>query len=205
VFARSSKYSLFDPAKEMVYIEMERDEKSRGKAAVDLVGSQIGKSGASWLTQAILLGMGSISAALPFIGVCFVGVCLMWIRATVQLQRQMENTEVARAERKAAGLATMVEDVMLSTDTPSPEPGPPAAAEAAVPAPVVPVASNGNGSGQNGNGHSNGNGNGHNANGNGNGNGNSNGNGNGAKPAVAAADASAEVVLADTGSKLKQA
>jgi ATP/ADP translocase len=51
VFARSAKYSLFDPAKEMVYIEMEKDEKRRGKAAVDLVGSQIGKSGASWITQ----------------------------------------------------------------------------------------------------------------------------------------------------------
>ena len=54
VFARSSKFSLFDPAKEMVYIEMSKDEKSKGKAAVDLVGSQIGKSGASWLTQVLL-------------------------------------------------------------------------------------------------------------------------------------------------------
>lgn len=40
VFARSSKFSLFDPAKEMVYIEMPAEEKRQGKAAVDLVGSQ---------------------------------------------------------------------------------------------------------------------------------------------------------------------
>ena len=48
VFARSAKFSLFDPAKEMVYIEMSKDEKSKGKAAVDLLGSQIGKSGKQW-------------------------------------------------------------------------------------------------------------------------------------------------------------
>lgn len=40
MFARSSKFSLFDPAKEMVYIEMPAEEKRKGKAAVDLVGSQ---------------------------------------------------------------------------------------------------------------------------------------------------------------------
>jgi ATP:ADP antiporter, AAA family len=57
VFARSSKFSLFDPAKEMVFIEMSKEEKSKGKAVVDLVGSQIGKSGASWITQVSLMVM----------------------------------------------------------------------------------------------------------------------------------------------------
>ena len=41
VCARSSKFSLFDPAKEMAYIQMSRKEKSKGKAAVDLIGSQV--------------------------------------------------------------------------------------------------------------------------------------------------------------------
>lgn len=41
VCARSSKFSLFDPAKEMAYIQMSRAEKSKGKAAVDLIGSQV--------------------------------------------------------------------------------------------------------------------------------------------------------------------
>ena len=45
VCARSSKFSLFDPAKEMAYIQMSRAEKSKGKAAVDLIGSQVGGRG----------------------------------------------------------------------------------------------------------------------------------------------------------------
>lgn len=44
VCARSSKFSLFDPAKEMAYIQMSRKEKSKGKAAVDLIGSQVQNS-----------------------------------------------------------------------------------------------------------------------------------------------------------------
>lgn len=51
IVARSSKFALFDPAKEMVYIEMDGAERKKGKAAVDLVGSQFGKTGASWITQ----------------------------------------------------------------------------------------------------------------------------------------------------------
>jgi len=51
IITKSSKYSLFDPAKEMVYISMERGEKAEGKASVDLLASYFGKSGASWLTQ----------------------------------------------------------------------------------------------------------------------------------------------------------
>ena len=85
IFARSSKFSLFDPAKEMVYIEMSREEKARGKAAVDMVGSQVGKSGASWITQGLLLAFGSIQAAIPVIGAMFGIIIAVWINAVRQL------------------------------------------------------------------------------------------------------------------------
>jgi AAA family ATP:ADP antiporter len=52
VFSRASKYSLFDPSKEMVFIAMtDKTEKEKGKAAVDLLGQQVGKSGGSWVLQ----------------------------------------------------------------------------------------------------------------------------------------------------------
>jgi len=102
VFARASKFSLFDPAKEMVYIEMDPDEKAAGKAAVDLVGSQVGKSGASWVTQALLLAFGSLQAGMGVIAGVYGVVIVAWLRAVGGLGRMMEAHDRADAAREEA-------------------------------------------------------------------------------------------------------
>jgi AAA family ATP:ADP antiporter len=55
VFIKSSKYILFDPTKERAYIPLEEELKIRGKAAVDGVGSRLGKSLGSFLIANILV------------------------------------------------------------------------------------------------------------------------------------------------------
>ena len=101
VFARASKFSLFDPAKEMVYIEMDPAVKKKGKAAVDLVGAQVGKSGGAWVTQALLLGTGSLSASLPGVALIYGGVIGAWGLAVARLGRQMAAADAAAAARDA--------------------------------------------------------------------------------------------------------
>ena len=58
--SRASKYTVFDATKNG-FIPMDQDTRIKTKAAIDGVGSRLGKSGSSILYQAILLGFSTLA------------------------------------------------------------------------------------------------------------------------------------------------
>ena len=89
--ARSCKYTLFDATKEMSFIPLSAECKLKGKAAIDGVGSRIGKSGGSFFHSGLLIIFGSVSMSTPFIAVILLGVIASWIVATKSLGRQFKK------------------------------------------------------------------------------------------------------------------
>jgi len=89
--ARACKYTLFDATKEMAFIPLGTESRLKGKAAIDGVGSRIGKSGGSVIHQGLLLILTTVSASTPYVGAIFLVVILAWIFAVFSLGKQFDD------------------------------------------------------------------------------------------------------------------
>jgi AAA family ATP:ADP antiporter len=91
IFARSTKHTLFDATKEMAYIPLDDELKTKGKAAAEMIGMRFGKGAGAFMQQALLMifsGMSLLSLA-PIISGIFLVVVVCWIFATLALNRSL--------------------------------------------------------------------------------------------------------------------
>lgn len=110
-FSKACKYSIFDSTKEMAFIPLGHECKLKGKAAIDGVGSRLGKSGGSVVHQGLLMFFGSISMSAPYVAAILMLVIFGWVMGVRSLGKKFASIvgekgreEIGEAARSPAPL-----------------------------------------------------------------------------------------------------
>ena len=90
ICTKSLKYSFFDPNKEIAYIPMSQEIKTKGKATIEVISNPLGKSGSSLVLQFLIITFGSLVEALPAIAFYFSCVCLVWIHVANEIAKERD-------------------------------------------------------------------------------------------------------------------
>lgn len=104
VMGKATKYAFFDSTKEIAYIPLDEALKSKGKAAADVIGGRMGKSGGALIQQFLLTIALSFNSTLvnvkpgealislsPILFIIFILVMTVWLFSVNLLSKEFEN------------------------------------------------------------------------------------------------------------------
>lgn len=101
VVSKAIKYILFDSTKEMAYIPLDDELKSKGKAAVDVIGGRAGKAGGAMVQSWLLIAFATkdVVSIAPITFAVFAVIVVAWLFAVKALSVKVT---AATAKRKLA-------------------------------------------------------------------------------------------------------
>lgn len=98
VLSKSSKYTLFDSTKEMAYVPLDDELKTKGKAAADMIGTKLGKSTSALLQSLIfiIIPTATIQSISIYLMIIFSIVCLIWMFGVKELDKEYKKAIAAK-------------------------------------------------------------------------------------------------------------
>lgn len=93
ILSKGTKYSIWDTSMAMLYIPLDDELRTKGKAAVDVVSSKVGKS-SSGLVQSILFTLipsATYNSIAPVLMIVFIIVCVIWIYAVEKVFKEYQK------------------------------------------------------------------------------------------------------------------
>ncbi|CAM0116803.1 Npt1/Npt2 family nucleotide transporter [Rhabdochlamydiaceae symbiont of Dictyostelium giganteum] len=90
VISKASKYTIFDATKELAFIPLSKESKLKGKAAIDGVGSRLGKSGSALVYQGLIVFSGTVASTLPYVACILLLSVAAWMVAVFYLGKQFQ-------------------------------------------------------------------------------------------------------------------
>jgi AAA family ATP:ADP antiporter len=115
IMCRAAKYSVFDATKEMAFVPLSSECKLKGKAAIDGVGSRLGKTGGSLIHQGLLFSLASFSQSAPYVAGLLILCIGAWIVAVRVTGRAFNTMTQPAAESPSATVAAADERPLLAT------------------------------------------------------------------------------------------
>ena len=94
LFFSASKNTILSATKELTFVSLPDEDQLKGKFVIDGIGSRMGNSSASLISQGLILGFGSLDACLPlvaFIAIVFIG---LWTKSALQIGKHMVESTV---------------------------------------------------------------------------------------------------------------
>ena len=93
ILSKSSKYTLFDATKEMSYVPLSKELKTKGKAAADILGIKLGKAIAALLQSIIFIITPSVTFQdiSIYLMYFFILICTVWIWSVYELNKEYKK------------------------------------------------------------------------------------------------------------------